>query len=319
MRARPPPCADADTGIRMRVFGAAATRERLPFAALTAALAAAVARLAAGAIAAPERLVLPLAGGARYLVMPAADAQLAVTKLITVHPGNAARGLPAIRGSVIVADAASGEPLMVLDGPAVTARRTAALTLLGLRTLRPGPLGRAVLVGTGAQAREHALALHETFGALLDVVGRDLGRAAALCAGLAALGIDARPPLDRDAATAAVFERADAIVTLTASLTPVLPEALPAAALIVAVGAWTPRMAEVPPAVVQARQVGVDTLAGARHEAGDLLQAGVDWSRVRPLADCLGHAAPAGPVLFKTVGHAAWDLAAARVALGLEA
>ena len=301
----------------MRVFDAAATRERLPFARLVEALAAAVARLAAGAIVAPERLVLPLADGARYLVMPAADAQLAVAKLITLHPDNAARGLPAIRGSVKVADAVTGEALAVLDGPTVTARRTAALTLLGLRTLRSGALGRAVLVGTGAQAREHALALHEAFGARLDVVGRDVGRTAALCADLAALGIDARPCLD-DAAAADAFGHADAVVTLTSSATPVLPDALPAAATIVAVGAYTPSMAEVPPALVRARHVVVDTIAGARHEAGDLLQAGVDWARVRPLADCLGEAAPTQPVLFKTVGHAAWDLAAARVALGLD-
>ena len=303
----------------MQQFDAVATRRRLPFAALTAALAAAVARLAAGTIAAPERLVLPLADGARYLVMPAADAQLAVTKLITVHPDNALRGWPAIRGNLIVADAASGEPLAALDGPTVTARRTAALTLLGLRTLCPAPglFDRIVLVGNGAQAREHALALHETFGARLDVIGRNFARAAALCAELAALGVDARPYLDRDAATATLFAHADAIVTLTSSPTPVLPDALPAATIVVAVGAYTPRMAEVPPALVLARQVVVDTLEGARHEAGDLLQAGVDWTRVQPLADCLGRPPPVGPVLFKTVGHAAWDLAAARVALGL--
>ena len=59
----------------------------------------------------------------------------------------------------------------------------------------------------------------------------------------------------------------------------------------------------------------VDDPAGARHEAGDLIQAGVDWSGVISLGDVLkGTANVAGPIFFKSVGCAAWDLAACRVA-----
>ena len=60
---------------------------------------------------------------------------------------------------------------------------------------------------------------------------------------------------------------------------------------------------------------------GARHEAGDLLQAGLDMSGVATLRDVVVHAALAagrGPVLFKSCGWAGWDLAAARVALSQE-
>ena len=55
-----------------------------------------------------------------------------------------------------------------------------------------------------------------------------------------------------------------------------------------------------------------------RHEqeAGDLIRAGVEWQHVQPLSRRLrGADLPDGAVLFKTVGHAAWDLAAARVAV----
>jgi 1-piperideine-2-carboxylate/1-pyrroline-2-carboxylate reductase [NAD(P)H] len=74
-------------------------------------------------------------------------------------------------------------------------------------------------------------------------------------------------------------------------------------------------MAELPPELLHARQVVVDDLAGARHEAGDLLQAAIAWDRVQTIADILAGAAPRGPLapVFKTVGQAAWDLAAARV------
>ena len=81
-------------------------------------------------------------------------------------------------------------------------------------------------------------------------------------------------------------------------------------------------MAELPPALLHARAIVVDDIEGARHEAGDLIQAGVDWGNVRALGDILaGNAAappgqPACAPVFKTVGQAAWDLAAARVVTG---
>ena len=62
--------------------------------------------------------------------------------------------------------------------------------------------------------------------------------------------------------------------------------------------------------------VFVDT-ADALHEAGDLLQAGLDVSRFASLADVIRQdmKKPAGPMLFKSCGWAGWDLAAARAAL----
>ncbi len=295
----------------MQLLDAAQTRRRTPYPALIEALADAAGRLARGEIVAPERLVLPLPEGGRYLVMPAADGRLAVTKLIAVHPANPARGLAAIRGRVVVADASSGETLAVLDGPTVTARRTAALSLLGMRTLLGRAVRRAAIVGAGAQAREHALALHETSGARIAVASRNAARLHALCAELAGLGVAVEAAAD----VASALRGADVVVCATSSRVPVLPEALDAATLIVAVGAFTPAMAEVPAALVRARRVVVDSVEGARHEAGDLIQAGVDFANVLALADALGRPPPAGPVLFKTVGHAAWDLATAQVAL----
>jgi 1-piperideine-2-carboxylate/1-pyrroline-2-carboxylate reductase [NAD(P)H] len=63
--------------------------------------------------------------------------------------------------------------------------------------------------------------------------------------------------------------------------------------------------------------VVVDT-PDARHEAGDLLQAGLDVAASASLADVVGGNGPAvqGPVLFKSCGWAGWDLAAARLASG---
>ncbi len=110
------------------------------------------------------------------------------------------------------------------------------------------------------------------------------------------------------------LDEASLIVCATTSQTPLLFKA-PPDAFIAAVGAYRPDMAEVAPEVVHQAQFFVDTLEGAHSEAGDLLQAQVDWSQVQSLESALLQARPkAGIVLFKSVGHALWDLAAARLA-----
>lgn len=88
-------------------------------------------------------------------------------------------------------------------------------------------------------------------------------------------------------------------------------------AFIAAVGAFTPTMVELSADLCQhvARHgtVVVDTV-DARHEAGDLLQAGLDVAQFSTLRDvvCNSVKPPQGPVLFKSCGWAGWDLAAAR-------
>jgi 1-piperideine-2-carboxylate/1-pyrroline-2-carboxylate reductase [NAD(P)H] len=92
----------------------------------------------------PQRVVQALPGGGSLFV-PALDARTAITKLITLTPANAGTGLPAIQGDVVVFDVATGRRRLMLDGPTVTARRTAAVSLLAAQKLAPntrGPMGR---------------------------------------------------------------------------------------------------------------------------------------------------------------------------------
>ena len=51
-------------------------------------------------------------------------------KVVTVFPGNASRGLPAVMGSYLLLDAGTGMPLALLDGTMLTRRRTAAASAL---------------------------------------------------------------------------------------------------------------------------------------------------------------------------------------------
>lgn len=291
------------------ILDAAATRAALPYERLIEALTTAVVERAAGRIRCPERLVVPLRDGTTLLSMPAVADDVAIHKLITVASRNAGRGLPVILGSVAVIDPWTGQVRLVLDGPTVTGRRTAALSLLAVAVLGHGRVGSALLVGTGVQAQHHAdalAALHPHVA--LRVRGRSAASVEAFCR------LNAGHP---GGIAADAGERFDVVFTCTTSRTPVYDDAARLGTLLVAVGAFQPDAAEIARATVLASAAWVDDLAGARHEAGDLIRAGVDWSGVAALADALTGARPDAnrPRLFKSVGCAAWDLAAARVAL----
>ncbi|MFP5462986.1 MAG: delta(1)-pyrroline-2-carboxylate reductase family protein [Gammaproteobacteria bacterium] len=293
---------------------AAATAAALPWAGLVEALEAMLERKAAGRTVSPERLAVPLPGG-MLLAMPASDGEYASTKLVTVHPGNPERGLPTLLGELLLMRAGTGERLLILDGPALTARRTAALSVLAARTLAPHARGPLLLVGAGIQGRAHM----EAFAAVLGVrevfiASRTRASAEALALHGRALGMDARAV----AGAGEVLAQARLVVTATTSTSPVIGTGVRDDAFVAAVGAYRPEMCELPAALLQRASVYVDDLAGARHEAGDLLQARMDWGRVTALEEVVaGAAAPPahGPVVFKSVGQALWDLAAARLAL----
>jgi len=265
----------------------------------------------AGLAWAPKRLAVPVAGGV-LLCMPAADARLAVVKTITVHPGN--RALPIIQGEITVMEAATGRRLGVLDGPTVTARRTAAVSLLAAGLLAPANDGPMLVIGAGVQAKAHVEAFWQGLG-LRDicVASRTPDRAAAMAASLGEQGIVVRVTTDVDGVAAA----ATIIATCTTSREPVLPERLRSDVFVSAVGSFSPEAAEVPASLVQRAALFVDDLDAARNEAGDYLRAGVDWNTVTALEDVLDASQSlSGPVVFKTVGHALFDLAAARHAFG---
>ena len=302
--------------LTLRTLNAGQTAQALPHTRLVPAIALAARELAASQIRSPERLVVPLDGGGVLLCMPASASDIGVTKLVTVHPDNAQHDLPVIQGEVIVFDSATGRRLALLDGPTVTARRTAAVTLLGIQTLLPRPPESALLIGIGVQALAHAEALIEFFGVgHFRIAARDVVKAELFCAVLRQ-----RHPQVTAIALSSTFDEVpvtDVLIALTTSRTPVIPAQLDASTLAIGVGAFKREMAEFPAALLQARQIVVDDFAGAQHEAGDLIQAQVDWTTVRGLASVLENGLPASVLLpvFKTVGQAAWDLAAARVVL----
>jgi 1-piperideine-2-carboxylate/1-pyrroline-2-carboxylate reductase [NAD(P)H] len=266
---------------------------------------------------APGRQVVAIDPESVLLGMPAIGADLGVTKVITVHERNPRHGLPAIQGEVIVFDAGTGRRLALLDGPTVTKRRTAAVTLLGIETLAAHRPASVMVIGTGVQARAHIEALIDYFGVgEFWIAGRERTKASRLADEVAAHNQVAVRPVT----TTEIQESmppVDVVIALTTAQRPVVPDATDPRTLVIGVGAFKPHMAELPRKLLHSRQIFVDDYDGARHEAGDLIQAEIDWTAVRELATRLDGQRPnegAAPV-FKTVGQAAWDLAAARVAV----
>ncbi len=295
----------------------ARTAGRLPYPALAVEIAA---LLQDPAVQVPARLVQPLPGGGSLFVMPALDGRLAITKLITYTPANAGTGRPAIQGDVVVFDLATGERRLVLDGPTVTARRTAAVSLLAAQTLAPNPQGPLLIVGAGVQGRAHLEAFSTGLG-LRDVkiASRSAASAQALAGHARTLGLQAEVITDPNEALA----DCPLVLTCTPASGVVLGATPRPDTFIAAVGAFTPRMVELAPGLcrhIAAQGTVVVDTRDANHEAGDLLQAGLDVAQFATLQDLLRErknrpGSTSGPVLFKSCGWAGWDLAAARLAL----
>ena len=300
----------------MEILDANQTASRLPYPELADSIREVALARNSDDLRAPPRLVLPLSEGGVLLVMPASDREIAITKLVTVHPENPGRGLPTIQGEVVVMDATTGERLGLLDGSVVTARRTAALSMLAARELAPRPEGPLLVVGAGTQGRAHLEAFREGLGVSRVFVYSRSSKSAVFLAGHArSLGLEA----EEVEGPGEVLDEVGLVVTATTSSEPVLPGEIPEGVFVAAVGSFEPDAAELPPALVSASQVFVDTMEGAREEAGDLIQAqqagGFAWKDATTLEDALRLSErPEETIVFKSVGHALWDLAAARTA-----
>ncbi|GFZ62790.1 ornithine cyclodeaminase [Pseudomonas amygdali pv. eriobotryae] len=294
----------------IQVLSESQTAALLPFATLCDFIADAARDYAAHRITSPTRQVLPLKDDALLLSMPATSSDIGIHKLVNFAPGNGPRGLPLIHGLVAIYSSETGEPLLFLDGPTVTARRTAGVSMLAIKGLRE-EVSHIALIGTGKQASGHIEAIAELFpGIKVDVHGRGKEGVDKFC------DQHARLPLQITGLTTGIRNEAEVVIALTSSKKPIYHEKACVDRLLIGVGAFNAEMAEFAPACVQGSQLFADDPIGAQHEAGDLIQAEVNWGAVLSLADVVdGRFDRSMASLFKSVGCAAWDLAAGRCAV----
>lgn len=259
--------------------------------------------------AAPPRTNVPVRAG-HLLLMPGEVDDFVGVKVASVAPDNPARGKPRIQGSVLLMDAASLAPVALIDGIALTALRTPAVSVAAVQQLRPARPARVVVFGAGPQATGHVTALHHVVGiGDAAVIARNPDHAAQLVAKVAAdLQIPSRVGHLAD------LEHADVVVCATTARTPLFAATdLRAGAIVVAVGSHEPDVAELDPDLLAGAQVVVEDLATALREAGDIVLARsrskLDAADLVPLASIVrGEVAvdTARTRVFKSVGMA-WE------------
>jgi ornithine cyclodeaminase len=233
--------------------------------------------------------------------------------------------LPAVNGVYLLLDGGSGQPLALIDGAALTLRRTAAVSALAAGRLARPDATTLLMIGTGALA-PHLIAAHASVRNYRRVLiwGRSPEKAAALVGEIDLPGVEVEVSPDLDQAVAA----ADVISAATLSTAPLVRGACVRPGTHVdLVGAFRPDMCEADSALLAGARLFVDTRAGALAEAGEIVQA-IAAGAIGPEA-IIGDLfdAPHSPdiwrrqsedeiTLFKAVGTAVSDFAAARLLWG---
>ena len=269
-----------------------------------------------------HRHAVPAPGGeGTLLLMPAWQRGRSLgVKVVTVFPGNASRGLSAVQAAYLLLDAETGAPLALLDGAMLTRRRTAAASALAAGYLARADSSTLLMVGTGSMA-PHLVAAHAAARPIREVRvwGRTPQKAKALAARLDRPGLPVTASEDLETAVRA----ADVVSCATLANEPLIRGAwLRPGTHLDLVGGFTPEMREADDEAVRRSRVFVDTPA-ALEEAGDVVQPVKDGilqaEDVADLFDLVrgrrsGRTDEAQITLFKSVGAALEDLAAARLA-----
>jgi ornithine cyclodeaminase len=246
-------------------------------------------------------------------LMPASDSTSFAFKYVNGHPRNTFNGLQTVAAFGLLADVATGYPLLLAEMTLLTALRTAATSAFAARHLAPKGATTMALVGNGAQAEFQALAMKAVLGIknirLYDV---DPAATAKVMANLAQSGLTLVPCVSAEAAV----EGADIITTATADkqLATILTDNMVGRGIhINAIGGDCPGKTELHPDILRRAQTFVEFTPQTRIE-GEIQQMEPDYP-VTELWEVLSGQAPGRAdasqiTLFDSVGFAVEDFAA---------
>ncbi len=268
----------------------------------------------------PKRMHLDY-GVDTFLLMPCITDEYWVTKLVSFCPGNRSAGRPSIYGTVVLNDTKTGEPLAVMDGSAITAMRTAAVTAVGVRHLSPAGCHSLGIIGTGTQG---------IWQALFACSEREINEIWAFDHNTENLRhfsekVKSKYPIIRinqAADSSEVAMNSDIIISATNSQDPVFPDMkeLFTGKTFIGIGSYKPDCREFPEQLFrQLDHIYVDSLDG-KKESGDLITpVNNNWiaeNKIYPIGSLLPDKSiqtPNPTRLFKTVGFALLDLFAAKL------
>lgn len=242
-------------------------------------------------------------------------------KLVTVTPESYKFELPSIQGMYVLFDAVKGCVKATMDAPALTAKRTAAASALASRFMSRSDSKRMLMVGTGTLSSQ-LIQAHASVRPIEEVLvwGRNSEKAQAVVESMQLDGIQITATTDLEAAVRSV----DIISVATMSQEPLIKGAwLQAGQHLDLVGSYRPDMREADDDCVRRARIVVDNYQGACKESGDIASPLADGIIERDdiVADLFELCreqksftrAPQDISLFKSVGHALEDLAAAQL------
>jgi thiomorpholine-carboxylate dehydrogenase len=267
----------------------------------------ALAALSAGSIVQPLREWLTVEPGQRYWgVMPAAGPDAMGVKLVSLYPANAGTPVPTVMALVVLFRRDTGEPLAMLDGVALTALRTAAVSAAVTRRLASPESAVLALLGSGVQAATHLEALKRVRAFReIRVWSRTPEHARRFARAHGALATDAE----------SAVRGADVVVTATPAREPILRGAwLKPGAHVNAIGAPMPDWRELDDEAM-ANVVVVEAREAASKESGDVILSGARiHAEVGEIFAGTKTVPASATTVFKSVGVAVEDVFAAKLA-----
>ncbi len=253
-------------------------------------------------------------------LMPTSDGKLYSFKYVNGHPQNTARGLLTVTAFGVLADVATGYPVLLSEMTFVTALRTAAISAVAARRMAR-PAGRVMaMIGNGAQSEFQAIGFHRIAGVReLRLYDTDPRATAKLIRNLTRLQIPDLAVI-RCTSTAEAVRGADIVTTVTAdkrNATILTPDMIEPGMHLNAVGGDCPGKTELHVDILRSKEarIVVEFEPQARIE-GEIQQLGGEGD-VTELADILLARRPARlsdreVTIFDSVGFALNDFSALR-------
>ncbi|HVU78732.1 MAG TPA: ornithine cyclodeaminase family protein [Gaiellaceae bacterium] len=303
----------------VRILDEHDVRRLLPTAACIDVMAEALASVSRGEVHNPLRFVVrPPEEPSLLGLMPAhrgGERRAWGLKAVAIFPSNAELGLDLHQGFVALFDGETGATKAILNAGGITAVRTAAVSGVATRLLARDDVRTLAILGTGIQARAHLDAMRAVREFERVVVwGRTPGRFADLD--------DVEEVADAETAVRA----ADVLVTATSAPEPIVRRAwLKPGVHVNAVGSSIPTTRELDTETIAAASLFVDRRESTINEAGDFLfpqrEGAIGPDHIRAeigelvLGTAIGRRSPDEVTVFKSLGLAVEDLAAAEYVL----
>ena len=292
---------------QIAVLDEAAVQERLRYEELIPAVADALAALAAGKVVQPVRTVLPIEPHRGFFAVMPAYAGAMGAKLVTFYPHNT--GVHTHHALIVMLKPETGEPLAVMDGRLITEMRTAAASAVATQRLARKNAAVLGIIGSGVQARSHLAALRHV-RSFKEVRVWSPRNAAAFAQKHGVKAVSSAEQAVRGA---------HVVVVAASSTTPILEGRwLAPGTHVNAIGATRPNWRELDDQLVTTARVFVDSREAATRESGDVIAARSEVTEIGAVVSgtAQGRRNDEEITLFKSVGVAVEDVAAAALVLG---